>query len=185
MLGRRRAGGVVGAVAAHDLVEGPERVVLERHVGDPDVVVVRADGHHLAAERGVAAGEDGHHVPGREGRRRLGEGHFPADQLPDVTGLRLGDGSPSSDFATRDVTYKNAGARASNRRQASAAGRGAGRPDRRADRVERGDRDAGGGLEQRRGRRAIHRPGRRAVRARAAPDHHQLARRLFRRDQRS
>ena len=90
LVGRRLAPRAVLSLRTDHLVEHADGVVIHGTPVEPDVVVMRADGHVLARERGVRPGEDGDHVPA--GHQVLDESHIGNDGASRLAFLRLGDG---------------------------------------------------------------------------------------------
>ncbi len=58
LLGGGLSAGVVGALGPHHVVPEANRVVVDRRVAEPQVVVVRPDGDVFGAELGIAAADD-------------------------------------------------------------------------------------------------------------------------------
>src|SRR5262245_12037841 len=57
--------GIVGALRTHDRVERAQRIVIDGHVVEPDVIVVRADRNVLSLQLRIAARQNGDDVASR------------------------------------------------------------------------------------------------------------------------
>ena len=152
---------------AHRVVVRANRIVIDGVMVEPDVIVVRADGHVFAAQLGVAARQNRNDVA--RGRGRLGERHGAAHGLPERPGLHTvrGRAEQGSGTGVADVDVRGQFGRIGRQRRGVLQNR-LRLPEeierRGRKRFERDDRDAGRAAEARQDLRAIHLLRRRDVR---------------------
>ncbi len=150
--------------------------MVHRRVVEPHVIVMRADRHVLASQRGIAPGQDGDDVA--RGGRRFGEAKRPLHGLPGGAGLQ-----PLERRAEQALRDGRGDVHV--RRHHDGVGRlgsvvqrvlwfAEERPQPRRHRVEARDRDAGGGAIAPEQRPPVHLRAGREIRPEADPDHDEL-----------